>query len=255
MSLRLGRAFWSRGPTLCFQGFSASSQTGPRAAPSNFPYLTEIRAPEGAPPGYPEQEDLASLVQTYLELTQLMSNAHDVLYPNAARTRSLVLYGEYFKYIDELARSLDGFKVLWREKKWKLFPLTDTVWAMFYYTQLYICAFSFVSEYNLPVADMQQAHVERASLRAEEEYRENTNAPRPSISLFPRGAAASPDARYIFQSIDAARQLVTICVDSLHPGGALPYLPNRFLLWFTYAAIVLLKALYSGAMLRADHAE
>lgn len=54
-----------------------------------------------------------------------MSNAHDVLYPNAARTRSLVLYGEYFKYIDELARSLDGFKVLWREKKWKLFPLTD----------------------------------------------------------------------------------------------------------------------------------
>jgi hypothetical protein len=26
-----------------------------------------------------------------------------------------------------------------------LFPLTDAVWAMFYYTQLYICAFSFVS--------------------------------------------------------------------------------------------------------------
>jgi hypothetical protein len=35
----------------------------------------------------------------------------------------------------------------------------------------------------------------------------------------------------------------------------MPYLPNRFLLWFTYAAIVLLKALYSGAMLRADHAD
>jgi uncharacterized membrane protein len=105
-----------------------------------------VRAPEGgAPPGFLEQEDLASLVQASLELTQLMSNAHEVLYPNAARTRSLVVYGEYFKYIDELARSLDGFKVLWREKKWK-FPLTDTVWAMFYYTQLYICAFSFVSD-------------------------------------------------------------------------------------------------------------
>lgn len=76
---------------------------------------------------------------------------------------------------------------------------------------------------------------------------------RPHLSLFPRGAAASPDARYIFQSIDAARQLLHICVDSLAPGGALPYLPNRFLLWFTYAAILLLKAMYSGAMLRADH--
>jgi hypothetical protein len=68
------------------------------------------------------------------------------------------VYGEYFKYLDELARSLDGFKILWRQKKyvavrvpgltcrWTLFPLTDAVWAMFYYTQLYICAFSFVSE-------------------------------------------------------------------------------------------------------------
>jgi hypothetical protein len=46
-----------------------------------------------------------------------MSSAHDTLYPNAARTRSLVVYGEYFKYLDELARSLDGFKILWRQKK------------------------------------------------------------------------------------------------------------------------------------------
>ncbi|WOO81900.1 Transcriptional activator ARO80 [Vanrija pseudolonga] len=242
VSLRLGKAFWSRGPNLCFQGFSASAQTGPAAAPGNFPFLREIAG--SSPAGEYQQEDLASLIQTYLELTQLMSNAHDVLYPNPARTRSLVVYGEYFKYIDELARSLDGFKILWRDKKWKLFPLTDAVWAMFYYTQLYICAFSF------------QAHVERASIRAEEEYNNDTthDGPRPPLSLFPRGAAASPDARYIFQSIDAARQLLHICVDRLHPGGALPYLPNRFLLWFTYAAIVLLKALYSGAMLRADHA-
>lgn len=59
----------------------------------------------------------------------------------------IVSYGEYFKYIDEMARSLDGFKILWRRKKWTLFPLTDTVWVMFYYIQLYICAFSFVSTY------------------------------------------------------------------------------------------------------------
>lgn len=90
-------------------------------------------------------------------------------------------------------------------------------------------------------------------MRAEEEARNNPSDVRPHVSLFPRGAAASPDARYIFQSIDAARQLLHICVDSLAPGGALPYLPNRFLLWFTYAAILLLKAMYSGAMLRADH--
>jgi len=49
------------------------------------------------------------------------------------------------------SRSFGGRKSRSRWKaeltcRWTLFPLTDAVWAMFYYTQLYICAFSFVSE-------------------------------------------------------------------------------------------------------------
>ncbi len=88
VSLRLGKAFWSRGPAaVCFQGFSSSSQTGPAAGQGNFPFLREIKAGQ---PGGP-QEDFASLVQAYVELTQLMTNAQSVLYPNAARTRSLVV--------------------------------------------------------------------------------------------------------------------------------------------------------------------
>lgn len=93
--------------------------------------------------------------------------------------------------------------------------------------------------------------MERAALRADEEYHRleqehkasgsTTELPRPPLSLFPRGSAASPDARYILQCNDAARALLHICTDSLAPGGALPYLPSRYLLWFTYAAIVLLK--------------
>jgi hypothetical protein len=88
-------------------------------------------------------------------------------------------------------------------------------------------------------------------MRAEEEYKllekqhkadgSTSDTPRPRLSLFPRGAAASPDARYIFQSCDAARTLLHICVDSLDPGSALLFLPSRYLLWFTYAAIFLLK--------------
>ncbi|WRT70083.1 uncharacterized protein IL334_007077 [Kwoniella shivajii] len=246
ISIRLGKGFWARGAAVCFQGYSSSAQTGPAAGHGNFPFLSEIGDEEDHP-----QDDYASLIQAYLELTQLMSNAHDVLYPNASRTRSLVMHGEYFKYLDEMARSLDAFKVLWRKKQWKVFPLTDILWTIFYYVQLYICAFSF------------QAHVERATMRAEKEYRilqqsqqakdDHTPTARPRLSLFPRGAAQSPDARYIFHMCDAAREILHICVNKLYPGGALPYLPTRYLLWFTYAAIVLLKALYSGAMLRGDH--
>ncbi|WWC91863.1 uncharacterized protein L201_006810 [Kwoniella dendrophila CBS 6074] len=246
VSIRLGKGFWARGAAVCFQGFSSSLQSGPAAGHGNFPFLREISDNEEHP-----QEDYASLIQAYLELTQLMSNAHDTLYPNSARTKSLVVHGEYFKYLDELSRSLDAYKVLWAKKQWNLFPLTDMMWTVFYYTQLYICAFSF------------QAHVERATMRAEEEHRkqqqvrrlngEQSQVPLPKLSLFPRGAAQSPDARYIFHMCDAAREILNICVNKLAPGGALPFLPTRHLLWFTYAAIVLLKAMYSGAMLRGDH--
>jgi len=99
VSLRLGKAFWSRGPVaLCFQGFSSSQQTGPQAAPGNFPYLREIKASSATSPSMSDsenqifpQEDFGSLVQAYVELTQMMTNAHDVLYPNASRTRSLAV--------------------------------------------------------------------------------------------------------------------------------------------------------------------
>jgi hypothetical protein len=37
------------------------------------------------------------------------------------------------------------------DARWSVYPLTDAVWAMFYYTQLYICAFSFVSLHLNPL--------------------------------------------------------------------------------------------------------
>lgn len=89
ISMRLGKGFWTRGGAVCFQGYSSSAQTGPAAALVNFPFLREIKP--GDPNSEHPQDDLGSLVQAYLELTMMMSNAHDVLYPNAARTRSLVV--------------------------------------------------------------------------------------------------------------------------------------------------------------------
>ena len=53
--------------------------------------------------------------------------------------------GEYFKYLDELVISLDGFKIVWEHRKWAEFPLREALWAMYLYTELYVCAFSFVS--------------------------------------------------------------------------------------------------------------
>lgn len=44
--------------------------------------------------------------------------------------------------------------------------------------------------------------------------------------------------QYIYQAIDAARALLSVCSDLKH---ALPYLPSRYLLWTQFAAVFILK--------------
>jgi hypothetical protein len=46
--------------------------------------------------------------------------------------------------------------------------------------------------------------------------------------------------------------LLELCTERLHPGGALPYLPARLYMWFTYSSVFLLKAIYSGAVSQDD---
>lgn len=79
VSIRLGKGFWSRGP-------------GPalhlRAA--DFPTL--YSQPLGP-------DNMALLFQSQLELTQLISNAHDILYSSSSHRKQLYIGGEYVRYI------------------------------------------------------------------------------------------------------------------------------------------------------------
>jgi len=63
--LRTGLAFWSRGPSLCFTGYSSIAQTGEAAARENFPLMLG----DGG-------DDSASLMQALIELTQSALSFH-----------------------------------------------------------------------------------------------------------------------------------------------------------------------------------
>lgn len=82
ISIRLGRAFWSRGP-------------GPMTTlrKEDFPMLA---------PAAPSSEDFASIFQATLELTLLFSNVHDVLYSNPGNSMRAHMSGGYIKYIGML---------------------------------------------------------------------------------------------------------------------------------------------------------
>lgn len=79
VSIRLGKGFWSRGP---------GPSINLRAA--DFPYLqTQTLG----------NDNLALLFQAHLEMTQLFSNAHDILYSSTSHREQLYTGGEYVRYI------------------------------------------------------------------------------------------------------------------------------------------------------------
>jgi hypothetical protein len=68
------------------------------------------------------------------------------------------------------------------------------------------------------------------------------------------GSATSPDALFIYASVDAAAEILSICL-RLSKQGVLKYLPSRYLTNFVYAGVFSLKSAYSGAQGRGDLAK
>lgn len=130
------------------------------------------------------------------------------------------------------ARTLNAFRYTWEGKKWETFPLTELVWITFHYLRLYIYAFAF------------QAHVQRATTQ----ITESGGQPDAATVMFPRGPMGSPDAKFILEAIDAAADLLRIVVEKLHPQGVLQFLPWRYFLYFAYAGVFLLKAVFINAV-------
>jgi hypothetical protein len=80
ISIRIGRAFWSRGPA-----------PGLAIRKEDFPYQ----------PQNPGDEDFPNLFQANLELTLLFSNVHDVLYSSPGNSlRNHLSGGYYIKIVD-----------------------------------------------------------------------------------------------------------------------------------------------------------
>lgn len=65
------------------------------------------------------------------------------------------------------------------------------------------------------------------------------------------GSATSPDALYIYDSIAAANEILHIAL-RLAQMGSLRYLPSRYLINISYAAVFALKSSYSGAVEEKD---
>jgi hypothetical protein len=93
ISVRIGRAFWSRGP---------GPMTG--LVSQDFPSLQPIKDGD---------EDYARIFQATLDLTQLYNNVHDVLYSGMRTSNQMMLMGDYVKYVDDFRLAILRWKSLW----------------------------------------------------------------------------------------------------------------------------------------------
>jgi hypothetical protein len=93
ISVRIGRAFWSRGP---------GPMTG--LVSQDFPSLQPVK--EG-------DEDYAQIFQALLDLTQLYGNVQEVLYSGMRTSNQMMLMGDYVKYVDDFRLAILRWKSRW----------------------------------------------------------------------------------------------------------------------------------------------
>jgi hypothetical protein len=93
ISVRLGKGFWARGP-------------GPLSGlkSDDFPTLQ---------PRSPNEDNWALIFQANLEITQIFSNVHDILYSSKGHGWKEMLEGRYAKYLDDFRTSIRSWNDVW----------------------------------------------------------------------------------------------------------------------------------------------
>ncbi|TWU77753.1 hypothetical protein ED733_008599 [Metarhizium rileyi] len=199
VSIRLGKGFWSRGP-------------GPalHLRAEDFPTLhAQALGPDS----------MGLLFQAHLELTQLISNAHDILYSSTSHRKQLYVGGEYVRYIDDFAQLVRKWKITWANHSFTP-PVKASLVLSFEFLRLYINAFAF------------QANLNRAAARNSDLGPGKAGGP-----LF-SNVAGKPDARFIYESIDAANSLLSILNSFIDPVAGLKCMPLKYCLYARLAGAI-----------------
>lgn len=214
ISIRLGRAFWSRGP-------------GPLTTlrKEDFPMLA---------PAAPGDEDFAGIFQATLELTLLFSNVHDVLYSNPGNSMRSHLSGGYIKYIDDFRSAIYGWKSVWGTLTCAP-NLKATLLMSYDYLRLYTNAFAFHATVKRAAPQVQGQSDRQASLST-------------TGRIFYNNVGAVGDARFIYEGLDAAKSLLSMVNSFVDPEKSLRYMPLRFYLYSIYSGVFLYRARCVGVL-------
>ncbi|KAI1999753.1 hypothetical protein LOY97_006809 [Ophidiomyces ophidiicola] len=219
ISVRIGRAFWSRGP---------GPMTG--LVSDDFPSLRPRTAGD---------EDHSKILQATLDLTQLYGNVHDVLYSGMRSSSHMMLMGDYVKYVDDFRIAIDRWSDRWSQLTCAP-ELKVTLQMQCVYLSLYTNAFAFQAAISQTLSSKP-----KCTARMQREYLRATFS----------DVASMQDSRFIYASVRSAKEYLRILNTSVDPERHLRYLPLRYYLYGTYAAVFLYKAHSFGVISRDEQSE
>lgn len=201
VSVRVGKGFWARGP-------------GPLSGlkSSDFPTLQPLSQ---------NDDNWALIFQANLELTQIFSNVHDILYSSKGHGWKEMLEGRYAKYLDDFRTSIRSWNDVWGTLICSP-RLKASLLLTYDYLRLYVNAFAY------------QATISRA-ITFQRDSQHNPNRSMPLIN------ATAPDARFIYEALDAAKSLLSTFNNFVDP-QILRYMPSSYYLFIIYSAVFLYKA-------------
>ncbi|CAL3971231.1 unnamed protein product [Diplocarpon coronariae] len=211
VSVRVGKGFWARGP---------GPLSGLKA--DDFPTLQ---------PASLHDADSAMVFQAVLELTQIFSNVHDILYSSKGHGWKEMLEGRYAKYLDDFRYSINTWNEAWQSLECPSY-IRVSLLLTYDYLRLYLNAFAY------------QATMARALT----DKRDSQHNPSRSIPLI---NATAPDARFIYEAINAATSLLSRFITSVDP-KTLRHMPSSYYLYIIYSAVFLYKARSTTSMNEAE---
>lgn len=233
ISIRIGKAFWSRGP-------------GPLTTLRREDYPSLI-------PKSPNEEDYASIFQANLELTQLFSNVHDTLYSNPGSSFRSHMSGSYIKFIDDFRSAIYGWKSVWGTLTCSP-PLKACLLMSYDYLRLYTNAFAFqatvlralpAATSSASVADLGPGATGGSGGGAGGASGLGMQVPQ---RVFVNNVGAVGDARFIYEGLDAAKAILTTVNNFVDPERSLRFMPLRYYLYLVYAGVFLYRARCTGVI-------
>lgn len=177
------------------------------------------------------EDDYASILQATLGLTQIFTNVHDVLYSGMGSSMKMMLVGNYVKYVDDFRMAISSWKRVWGTLTCKLqidlpnMPrglicssasgspnLKATLQMSYEYLRLYTNAYAFQATTSRAISSKLRGSKGQAGISFGD-------------------IASMPDARFIYESVDAAKSLLTVFNNYVDPEQGLRHLPLRFFLY------------------------